>query len=52
MAVAVVGWFLADAGAHGQTTDALRVGADAWLVGNGSGLSVARRTARRSCRSP
>ena len=40
MAVAVVGWFLADAGAHGQTTDALRVGADAWLVGHGSGLSV------------
>ena len=41
MAVAVVGWFLADAGAHGQTTDALRVGADAWLVGHGSGLTVA-----------
>jgi hypothetical protein len=41
MAVAVVGWFLADAGAHGQTTDALRVGADAWLLGHGSGLSVA-----------
>ena len=40
MAVAVIGWFLADAGAHGQTTDALRVGADAWLVGNGSGFSV------------
>jgi hypothetical protein len=40
MAVAVIGWFLADAGAHGQTTDALRVGADAWLVGHGSGLSV------------
>jgi hypothetical protein len=40
MAVAVVGWFLADAGAHGQTTDALRVGADVWLVGHGSGLTV------------
>ncbi len=40
MVVAVVGWFLADAGGHGQTTDALRVGADAWLVGHGSGLSV------------
>ena len=40
MAVAVIGWFLADAGAHGQTTDALRVGADVWLVGHGSGLSV------------
>jgi hypothetical protein len=40
MAVSVIGWFLADAGAHGQTTDALRIGADAWLVGNGSGFSV------------
>jgi len=40
MAVAVVGWFLADAGGHGQTTDALRVGADVWLVGNGSGMTV------------
>lgn len=41
MAVAVIGWFLADAGAHGETTDALRVGADVWLVGHGSGLTVA-----------
>ena len=41
MAVCVVGWFLADAGAHGQTTDALRVGADMWLLGHGSGLDVA-----------
>jgi hypothetical protein len=40
MAVAVIGWFLADAGAHGQTTDALRVGADAWLVGLGAHLSL------------
>jgi hypothetical protein len=40
MAVAVIGWFLADAGAHGQTTDALLVGTEAWLVGLGSGLSV------------
>lgn len=39
MAVAVTGWFLADAGAHGDTTDALRVGADAWLLGHGSGLT-------------
>ncbi|MGH3414705.1 MAG: cell division protein PerM [Marmoricola sp.] len=36
MAVAVIGWFLADAGAHGQTTDALRIGADGWLMGLGS----------------
>ena len=41
MAVCVVGWFLADAGAHGQTTDALRVGADMWLLGHGSGVDVA-----------
>jgi hypothetical protein len=41
MAVCVVGWFLADAGAHGQTTDALRVGADTWLLGHGSGVEVA-----------
>lgn len=40
MAVAVIGWFLADAGAHGQTTDALRVGADVWLVGHGAQLTL------------
>lgn len=40
-AVAITGWFLADAGSHGDTTDALRVGADVWLVGNGSGITVA-----------
>lgn len=38
MSVALTGWFLADAGAHGETTDALRVGADAWLAGHGSHL--------------
>lgn len=38
MSGALTGWFLADAGAHGQTTDALRVGADAWLLGHGSHL--------------
>jgi hypothetical protein len=36
MALALVAWFLADAGAHGETTDALRAGADAWLIGHGS----------------
>jgi len=40
MALAVIGWFLADGGAHGETTDALRVGADAWLVGHGAQLTV------------
>ena len=39
MSVCLIGWFLADAGAHGDTTDALRVGADAWLVGHGTGLA-------------
>lgn len=40
LAVALIGWFLADAGAHGDTTDALRVGADAWLLGHGSHLEL------------
>jgi hypothetical protein len=40
MSVALTGWFLADAGAHGDTTDALRVGAVAWLTGHGSHLVV------------
>lgn len=39
-ATALVGWFLSDAGAHGTTTDALRVGADAWLLGVGTTLHV------------
>lgn len=38
MALALTAWFLADAGAHGDTPDALRAGADAWLVGHGSGF--------------
>jgi len=41
MSVALTGWFLADAGAHGDTTDALKVGAVAWLVGHGAHLVVA-----------
>ena len=40
LAVAVVGWFLTDAGAHGEPRDALRVGALGWLLGHGSGVSV------------
>ena len=40
MLLAVVGWYSADAGAHGTTNDALRIGADLWLVGHGSGLSL------------
>ncbi len=41
MSLALTGWFLADAGGHGDTTDALRVGADGWLVGHGSRIVVA-----------
>lgn len=36
LALALTAWFLADAGAYGDTTDALRAGADIWLVGHGS----------------
>ena len=44
MAVALAGWFASDAGAHGDTRDALRVGSDAWLLGHGSGLALASAT--------
>jgi len=40
MAIALAGWFAADAGAHGDTRDALRVGADAWLLAHGSPLRM------------
>ncbi|MGN6721036.1 MAG: cell division protein PerM [Marmoricola sp.] len=35
MAVSLLGWFFADAGAHGNTLDALRVGGVAWTFGLG-----------------
>jgi hypothetical protein len=38
--VGLVGWFLSDAGAHGTSGDALRVGALGWLVGHGAGVVV------------
>lgn len=41
MALALTGWFLADGGGHGDTTDALRVGANGWLLGHGSRPTVA-----------
>ena len=44
LALGVTGWFLADAGAHGQPRDALRVGALAWLMAHGSGVVVAGAT--------
>jgi hypothetical protein len=41
MAVGVVGWFASDAGAHGTTRDALRVGTDGWLLAQGVDLQLA-----------
>ncbi|MFS3130685.1 DUF6350 family protein [Nocardioides sp. Bht2] len=40
LATSLVGWFLADAGAHGAPRDALRSGALAWLSGHGSGVAI------------
>lgn len=40
LAIGVVGWFAADAGAHGTPSDGLRVAALGWLLGHGSGLHV------------
>jgi Family of unknown function (DUF6350) len=40
MAVALAGWFASDAASHGDTRDALRVGADAWLLAHGSRLDL------------
>lgn len=39
-AVALAGWFAADAGRYGDTRDAMRVGADAWLVAHGAALHL------------
>lgn len=40
LGIAVVGWFLTDAGAHGSPSGALRIGALGWLTGHGSGVRV------------
>ena len=40
MAVAIVGWFLTDAGGEGAPSGALRVGAHGWLMAHGSTLAV------------
>ncbi len=40
LAIGVVGWFLADGGAHGAPRDGLRAGAIGWLMGHGSGIHV------------
>lgn len=40
VAVGVIGWFAADAGAHGAPRDGMRMGAVAWLMAHGSGITV------------
>lgn len=40
-ALALAGWFAADAGRWGDTRDAVRVGTDAWLLAHGAGLDLA-----------
>ena len=44
MALGLAGWFASDAGSHGDTRDALRVGADAWLLAHGSQLEMSGMT--------
>lgn len=44
MALGLAAWFASDAGAHGDTRDAIRVGADAWLLAHGAGLQLAGAT--------
>ena len=44
MAVGLVGWFASDAGGHGDTRDAIRVGADGWLLAHGAQLHLATGT--------
>jgi hypothetical protein len=44
LVVALAGWFGSGADAHGDTLAALRVGADAWLLGHGSGLVLGPTT--------
>lgn len=36
----LLGWYLSDAGSHGDARDGLRAGAVGWLVGHGSGFTV------------
>lgn len=40
LALAVVGWFLTDAGGEGTPSGALRVGAHGWLLAHGSTVAV------------
>jgi hypothetical protein len=45
MTVALLGWFASDAGGHGNTRDAIRVGTDGWLLGHGAHLHLVTGTA-------
>ena len=40
LAAGVIGWFVTDAGVHGEPRDGLRTGALGWLMAHGSGVSV------------
>jgi Family of unknown function (DUF6350) len=40
VAVGIIGWFASDAGAHGVPRDGMRMGAVAWLMAHGSGITV------------
>ncbi len=45
MTLAVLGWFASDAGSHGTTRDAIRVGTDGWLLAQGGHLHLATSAA-------
>ena len=40
VAVGIIGWFASDAGAHGAPRDGMQMGAVAWLMAHGSGVTV------------
>jgi hypothetical protein len=40
LVIALIGWFASDAGGHGDTRDALRVGTDGWLLAQGAHLHL------------
>jgi len=42
--LALAGWFAADAGRYGDTREAVRVGADTWLLAHGASLSFGDTT--------
>lgn len=40
VAIGIIGWFASDAGAHGAPRDGMQMGAVAWLMAHGSGITV------------